>query len=42
MSGRVGLVAGLLLVAALLLALSWWGWRQGGLALLQLGLGACG
>lgn len=25
----------------LLLALAWWGWRQGGLALLQLGLGVC-
>ncbi|MFV9656994.1 hypothetical protein ACNFCK_19020 [Pseudomonas sp. NY15366] len=25
----------------LLLALAWWGWRQGGLALLQLGLGIC-
>lgn len=26
---------------ALLLALAWWGWRQGGLALLQLGIGIC-
>ena len=26
---------------ALLLALAWWGWRQGGLALLQLGVGIC-
>lgn len=25
----------------LLLALAWWGWQQGGLALLQLGLGIC-
>lgn len=25
----------------LLLALAWWGWRQGGLALLQLGVGIC-
>ncbi|MEX6502588.1 hypothetical protein [Pseudomonas zhanjiangensis] len=41
MSSRLWLGAGLLLGAALLLALSWWGWRQGGLALLQLGLGAC-
>jgi hypothetical protein len=24
-----------------LLALSWWGWHQGGLALMQLGMGAC-
>ncbi|CAI8981603.1 MULTISPECIES: hypothetical protein [Pseudomonas] len=28
-------------VCALLLALAWWGWHQGGLALMQLGLGAC-
>ena len=41
MSSRTWLSAGLLLVGALLLALSWWGWRQGGLAFLQLGLGAC-
>jgi len=34
-------LGGGLLAGALLLALSWWGWRQGGLALLQLGLGAC-
>lgn len=40
MSMRQWLGAGLLLAGALL-ALSWWGWRQGGLALLQLGLGAC-
>ncbi|WP_296270524.1 hypothetical protein [Pseudomonas sp. UBA6323] len=26
---------------ASLLALAWWGWRQGGLALLQLGVGIC-
>jgi len=26
---------------ALLLVLAWWGWRQGGLALLQLGMGIC-
>ena len=25
----------------LLLALVWWGWHQGGLALMQLGMGAC-
>ena len=25
----------------LLLALIWWGWHQGGLALMQLGMGAC-
>ncbi|MFV3315395.1 MULTISPECIES: hypothetical protein [Pseudomonas] len=31
------LVAGALLV----LALAWWGWHQGGLALMQLGMGVC-
>ena len=36
----VPLVA-VLLAAGLLLALAWWGWRQGGLALLQLGVGIC-
>lgn len=24
-----------------LLALAWWGWQRGGLALLQMGLGTC-
>ncbi len=24
-----------------LLALAWWGWQRGGLALLQLGVGIC-
>jgi hypothetical protein len=28
-------------IGVLLLALAWWGWRQGGLALMQLGMGAC-
>jgi hypothetical protein len=28
-------------VGVLLLALVWWGWHQGGLALMQLGMGAC-
>jgi len=28
-------------ICALLLALSWWGWHQGGLALMQLGMGTC-
>ncbi|MDF9777639.1 hypothetical protein [Pseudomonas baetica] len=28
-------------VFTLLLALTWWGWHQGGLALLQLGMGTC-
>ena len=32
----VGLGGGLLL-----LTLAWWGWHQGGLALMQLGMGAC-
>ncbi|AZD87760.1 MULTISPECIES: hypothetical protein [Pseudomonas] len=30
-----------LAVAASLLALAWWGWHQGGLALMQLGMGVC-
>ena len=25
----------------LLLALAWWGWHRGGVALMQLGMGAC-
>ncbi|HGM5580176.1 TPA: hypothetical protein ACKP22_001853 [Pseudomonas putida] len=33
---------GLLAAATLLvLALAWWGWHQGGLALMQLGMGVC-
>ncbi|WP_397457360.1 hypothetical protein [Pseudomonas versuta] len=28
-------------VGLLLLTLAWWGWHQGGLALMQLGMGAC-
>ncbi|MDN4545159.1 MULTISPECIES: hypothetical protein [unclassified Pseudomonas] len=28
-------------VCALLLAAVWWGWQQGGLALMQLGMGTC-
>ncbi|WP_279630459.1 hypothetical protein [Pseudomonas sichuanensis] len=31
----------LALAAVLLLALAWWGWHQGGLALLQLGMSLC-
>jgi hypothetical protein len=31
----------LTLAAAALLALVWWGWQQGGLAFLQLGVGIC-
>lgn len=36
----IGVAAGALLLA-LLLALVWWGWQRGGLALMQLGMGAC-
>ncbi|WP_274884026.1 hypothetical protein [Pseudomonas sp. ITEM 17296] len=36
------LAQGLLAVVAIvLLALVWWGWHQGGLALMQLGMGVC-
>lgn len=36
------LACGLLLAAlALLLALVWWGWQRGGLALMQLGMSVC-
>ncbi|WP_272867585.1 hypothetical protein [Pseudomonas parafulva] len=34
---RVGLV----IVALGALALVWWGWHQGGMALMQLGMGVC-
>lgn len=34
-----GLLAGAGLL--LLLAVAWWGWQQGGLALMQLGMGVC-
>ncbi|WP_282598319.1 hypothetical protein [Pseudomonas chlororaphis] len=30
-----------LAVVVTLLALAWWGWHQGGLALMQLGMGVC-
>ncbi|MCS4286358.1 hypothetical protein WLF18_19675 [Pseudomonas shirazensis] len=33
-----GLLAG---AGLLLLAVAWWGWQQGGLALMQLGMGVC-
>lgn len=33
-----GLLAG---TGLLLLAVVWWGWQQGGLALMQLGMGVC-
>ena len=32
---------GAIVLLGLLLAFAWWGWRQGGLALLQLGMGVC-
>lgn len=35
------LIRGLLAVALLLLALVWWGWHQGGMALMQLGMSVC-
>lgn len=35
------MLAGIAVVVTGLLALAWWGWRQGGLALLQLGVGIC-
>ena len=35
------LIRGLLAIAALLLALVWWGWHQGGMALMQLGMSVC-
>jgi len=40
-SRKALLLTGLTLGLGLLLALAWWGWRQGGLALLQLGVGIC-
>ncbi|AMK29929.1 MULTISPECIES: hypothetical protein [Pseudomonas] len=40
MNGLLG--RGLLLIAAILvLALVWWGWHKGGLALMQLGMSLC-
>lgn len=39
MSLRLGLAVGA--GAALLLALAWWGWQRGGLALLQLNMSLC-
>lgn len=31
----------LALAALVVLALVWWGWHEGGLALMQLGMGVC-
>ena len=41
MSRKLLTLSALALGLGLLLALAWWGWRQGGLALLQLGVGIC-
>ncbi|WP_269451537.1 hypothetical protein [Ectopseudomonas composti] len=41
MSRKVLTLSALALGFGVLLALAWWGWRQGGLALLQLGVGIC-
>jgi hypothetical protein len=30
-----------LILGGVLLAVIWWGWQRGGLALMQLGMGAC-
>ena len=38
---RLWLGGGLALLGGGLLALIWWGWHQGGLAFLQLGVGIC-
>jgi hypothetical protein len=38
---RIALKLAAAAAIALLLALAWWGWHQGGLAMMQLGLGAC-
>lgn len=38
MNKRQWLAGGLALAVAGLLALIWWGWQQGGLAFLQLGM----
>ncbi|MEG1040199.1 MAG: hypothetical protein RSE94_09840 [Pseudomonas sp.] len=38
---RLALRGLLALAALLLLLLVWWGWQEGGLALMQLGMGVC-
>lgn len=38
---KVAVWIGSVALASLLLAMVWWGWQQGGLALLQLGMGIC-
>ncbi|WP_269084140.1 hypothetical protein [Pseudomonas fildesensis] len=37
----IGYRFGAAAVIALLLALAWWGWQRGGLALMQLGMSIC-
>ncbi|MDM9653275.1 hypothetical protein QM298_13670 [Pseudomonas mendocina] len=41
MNRQVVTLSAVALGFGLLLTLAWWGWRQGGLALLQLGVGIC-
>ena len=41
MSRKLLTLCALALGFGVLLALAWWGWHQGGLALLQLGVGIC-
>ena len=38
---RFGIWLAAVAALVLLLALAWWGWQHGGLALLQLGMGVC-
>lgn len=38
---RLALRGLLALVALMVLLLVWWGWQEGGLALMQLGMGVC-
>ncbi|WP_256858215.1 hypothetical protein [Pseudomonas lactucae] len=37
----IGYLFGGAAAIALLLALAWWGWQRGGLALMQLGMSIC-
>ena len=41
MRGLPGLRLAVAAVLALLLVVAWWGWQQGGLALLQPGMSLC-
>ncbi|WP_264082143.1 hypothetical protein [Pseudomonas hamedanensis] len=38
---RIGSRLALITLGAALLALAWWGWQRGGLALMQLGMSIC-